>query len=408
VVATLGPVANVTVLERAADGSTSTARQGLHVYLSPPAPANDELGFTFTHFTIGANGALQDAQQNPVSLARSTNHWCYWASNALNDAEVNSKKDSTGDHRFTPVSNAFDLPPFPPSGDPPQATPRSGYALPTEWSGNQLVLPGTKKLTVNVFDCFTRTDQGLTQRRLDQAVSYWKSLLIDVTVNRAGAPSVSGKEATPWSIVLGKTPKGNAKVTLLGSDATTPLNFNFKKDPFQPKSDPSRTITMVVLDDFTVGKAKAFAMMTNPVTKIPFDLNQNFKNPSKNAIIFFAVFDAKPAFAAANVLAHEMGHCLLHDVGLGTDVYSSAQTTQVTDLLTDLGLGLQMSWLIPKSHWTPSMTTSTPDVRASNLMRDDGGTFLVPWQVAVVRAAHELTPRTMSFKTPSKPWIPDP
>lgn len=361
------------------------APAGLHVYLDVPGG-----NFDFNHFVVDDKQRLvPDQGTTPVPLDTRWNHWALWAKKALT----------------LPTSGAFDL--VDEAFDAPAGKKR--WPLPSKFTTqagkNVLVLPNKLGLKLRTFDlCLkvppdTAATESVAKRGdLDRAVAYYDQLLIDIIEDKQPRPDPATHKL-PW--LVWRIDGGGKRETVIAQDfGQNVQQIELKPQPDfakAPWADGQKTIICIWVREFlgaglTNGQAW---MMLRVFADGPVSQNEKFGLAAGPLVIMPEVRKA----ASTNSFPHELGHVLLHDPGLGRAIIEANKGKEkMKAFLAKLGVegpapqGMTPGELLYGSLFGPPAKDAHAPAGSQNLMRADGGTTLVPWQVAVIRAARETQP----------------
>jgi len=398
VVATVGLVK---AFERDSSGNDAQAKADLHVYLSRPdggipgvsppipVPQGGVKTLKFAHYRVSADGSLVPNKGSkgiaPLPGSRATSYWCVYGTDAIASLE-----DPTAN---TPKEAFFN------QTDP--------LPLPTQWQkqGLNLVLPETRKCQVNVFNVTgdQSFDSAITKAQ-DDATKFYEKLKITFDFQRPTATNQN-----PWGLqsfnldsptrppnpehwitqfVQDPNNQGQLVAQIMSPKTNGGQQPDLSQAPWAPTG--KALVAFFIKDWAGSGLALGMSFPPTPVTNVHLDIGQQFTLPQAGVI-----FMARMGDSYAHAFAHEIGHCLLYEPGLGKPYLIKSPgpgqpplQVPVTAFLTNkVGMATKYADI----HDAPSHV-STQLYGTSFLMCPRGGHDLQSWEVAVIRAAKELTP----------------
>lgn len=183
---------------------------------------------------------------------------------------------------------------------------------------------------------------------------------------------------------------------LSGTPPTRDPLSSFQREPWAPpRAERRNTIVVIYVEKCrgmaaTAGVAWPFVSAFDGIVE-----NGQLWDHAPCPYVFLATDPVETAQNVIQPLTHEIAHCLLGDAGMShrrldlyEDEYQSRTKTQ--QLLGGLGIEtatdpgrVLYDRLVRPRVMTTHVRSSTP----RNLMQEGGGTALLPWQVAVMRAS---------------------
>ncbi len=352
---------------------------GTHVLLDVPGGT-----FDFAHYEVrGGRLQVPASGHSPAVLDTQYRHFCAFGSSPLT----------------APANQQF------------QVIPGFGYPLPVRFRQRTMILPNTRDIRVVWYNLTAQThfvSPGMTAPEIqaaqaqqahfdnhhDDAARFYRDLHIALDFVPQAAPSGLG---LPW-VLRG----GNALFRSAGPQtpfAPVSPQPDFSDNAWAPAGDRIHTLACFWVEDFqglgsANGIAWPFLRLLNAIFQRP---SQQFR-PARTAFLFMR---RRSAGGSYHSLAHEIGHCLQSDCGVGKNGIQSTQghEASVRAFLARLGVEgpappgtAQQPAPAPGARLWDELfaTVHAPASLAGNLMGTSGGGALLPWQVAVMRASREV------------------
>ncbi|MEP7119596.1 MAG: hypothetical protein ABJE95_01755 [Byssovorax sp.] len=370
------------------NGQAATAPPvGTHIYLDAPGGALD-----FNEYVVRHDGA--DAYTDPpLRLDPRHAYWCVYGPDPLTPGST-----------FGPVTG-FGYPLL------ARFQPDHGDSL--------LILPGPYDLRVRGFNASYSTDHSL-QSHLDGARDFYADLHVDLHAEILAMPAgwstgtIEVRDSTThqtrtapmgWSLVaFDPGPSEQFGTHAIWRDeivdelgrpapptlATLPPQPNFGAAPYTTSADARTNLILAVyLNEFS-GMGAAAGIAWPNLTLLPqATVAQGRRFGLSTTAMFFLRRDGH---GATNRAAHEIGHCLLADAGLGRAWLGQVDgaRARVQSLLGRLGLG------DPRTVYA-SLEEHLHAATSGNLMDTHGGSsppVLTEIEVALMRAWFEFGGRT--------------
>lgn len=380
--------------DRAKAAGSDPVPDGTHVWLDVPGGT-----FEWNHFTVTGGRLVPDQGTTPVPLDTRWRHWSIWSPTPL----------TVPNGGFQRVAGAFGA-----------AAGKACWPLPSRFErrsgASVLVLPNVLPMRLRTFD-LSRGGSAAKAGDLSTARTFYEQLLVELVESAQPTPTDAALKL-PWQVWRVPASGSAPAETVLATDPGPNLQQSelspqpdLGAAPWAPTADALKTITVMWFRDFlNVGggraNAQAFPVLrtvrttTNPDGATPALLvdagkhphnGQKFKLPPGPVVL---MRDQRP-LASTNSFAHELCHCLTHDPGLGRQVIEGVGSKQaMLGVLAALGVeGPPPAGKRPgETLWDDLYVGPLHGGGATNLMSSSGGTELLPWQVAVIRAARELEP----------------
>ena len=375
----------------AKDGDPSRhdpADVGTRVWLDVPDKKSQ---FTFQEFKVIADKRNKNKRRlvrpgqtgnATAQIDRSLRYWCVW-----------DKKNGS-------VTSA-------PSGF--HQVQGFGFPLLAKLKGHQLILPNFCWLVMREFNL---SGAKITASRIDvnrdRLLKLCELLHIRTYFNLQPHPTLTnGKPCPTLQARLGNAPKGlfdtndpNTNLhDLTPAPPATPL-IDFNKSPWVPTKEKGRTIIVVWVDRIET-PLRSTGVTELVVRRAPKPvIGAIVKRPMKRSVIFIPVRgstqnnEVKHAGSNAD-LAHELGHCLLSDPGLGRNVIDPEPTwkARVIRMLHGLSLnrsGQDLYKRLPKTYHDNRSSKNLMSSRGPDDTTLTGRGLLHSLQVAIMREAPEL------------------
>jgi hypothetical protein len=370
------------------NGQGATAPEvGTHIYLDAPGGALE-----FNEYVVRHDGT--DAYTDPPLRIDSRHaYWSVYGPSALAPGST-----------FGPVAGF-------------------GYPLLARFQDDHgdpvLVLPGPYDLHVRGFNASRSSDHPL-QSHLDGARDFYANLHIDVQTEILAMPAgwspgtLDVRDATThqvstvlagWSLAEFGVPPGeqfgphaiwqDERVDQYGmrmslTEATLPAQPSFGVAPFTTAADAGKNLILAIFVNDFINMGSAGGIAWPNLTLLPQStVAQGRRFGASTTAMFFLCRDGHHS---SNRAAHEIGHCLLADAGLGRAWLGqvSGARARVQALLGRLGLG------DPRTVYA-SLDERLHSAATGNLMDPHGGTSPPPLteiEVALMRAWFEFGGRT--------------
>jgi|GEM_PF-5111967 hypothetical protein len=363
-------------LARANRSGTKRAPDGLYVYLDAPGDQSKYATepFDFQEFQVkrGRLCATGASTQN-VPLDTSLGYWCVWSKTKMSAKKISgSFKEITG----------------------------FGYPLQVRFSRKKLILPNWRRLRLRTFNLSgeRRSHQEITNQ-LRRAQEMFDKVHVKLEMKFRRPPRCRHPETRrrgKWPPTVFSTSNQETKFYAYGTKAKLKLPRPGTKRPWLHRSSWWRKRSIILLWVAKMQGAKGIAAMVLPLSGQPvahWKKPHNLKlYPNRHSSIVVL-----PVLAGANSygLAHEIGHCILEDAGLGhvlIDKYSNWKARVKSKLIKKLGFITKSDLTEKKLEKTyrEVLTRYVHTNALGNLMNPDGGTELLYTQVAVMRRSRLL------------------
>lgn len=365
---TAGPKKPVIAVKLAKDpdGTLEDPPDGLNVILSVPTSSANALAFEQFVVRPGATLKFLDAVSPPatptVSATARAPLWCAYSASAI-----------TGGTTFGKVAGF-------------------GFPLLARFRGNTLVLPNFREVTLRYYNLSgVAHDPTLATDRITADLNAAKSFYNDLHIRLIS--------------VQGTVPKANTGPQILTLDTTNGQVIDIEKQGRIPYATPldlgdaswglPSDLTHVVLaywvdELINVGLALGMAITKRHLAGGQMaNIGQRFT--AAGAASLFVQHKPSP-LAVSNALAHEIGHCLLHEPGAGRNTIEGVfnEKAQVIAFLTRLGFEGKPAAQPPGSRLYAKLPQKAHGMSGTNLMGPSGGSTLVDWQAAVFRASKQV------------------
>lgn len=355
---------------------TKRAPERLYVYLDLPGDQSKyaTAPFDFQEYQV-KKGRLcaTGSSAKPTPLDTSLGYWCVWS-----ETRMDAKK----------ISGSF------------KVIAGFGYPLQVSFRRGKLILPNWRRLRLRTFNLSgEKRSHKEIKNQLKRAQEIFDKVHIKLEMKFSRPPRCRHPETRQrgkWPTTAFSTSSTETKFYAHGTKAKLKLPLPGTKRPWLHRSSWWRKRSIVLLWLANIQGAQGITAMVLPLSGQPV---AHWKKPHQlkldpnrhSSIVVLPVLSGTNTYG----LAHEIGHCVLEDAGLGhimIDKYQAWKSRVKEKLIAKLGFETK-SKLNPKrleEIYKEVLTKYEHTNAPSNLMNSDGNPELLYTQVAIMRRSRLL------------------